>query len=103
MKKYAKITNQKTKQCEVGIGTNTSYYQKIGMTEQEVEQAYNGQWYLKGYTPEEPQKDKIQKQIAELESQQTSRLLRNASLGEEYAVNKLREIENAITELRKQL
>ena len=54
MKKYAKIINEETKACEVGIGTNTTFYQSIGMTEMEVEQAYDGSWYLKGYAPEKP-------------------------------------------------
>lgn len=54
MLKYAKITNQETKQCDVGIGTNTAFYESIGMTEMDVEQAYNGSWYVKGYAPEKP-------------------------------------------------
>ena len=54
MKKYAKVINEETKACEVGLGTNNNFYASIGMTEQEVEQAYNGQWYLKGYCPEKP-------------------------------------------------
>ena len=37
MFKYAKITNEKTKQCEVGLGTNIAFYKKIGMTELDVE------------------------------------------------------------------
>lgn len=58
MKKYAKIINEETKLCEVGLGTNTKFYQSIGMTEQEVEQAYDGSWYLAGYAPEKPQEEK---------------------------------------------
>lgn len=50
---YAKIINEQN-QCEVGLGTNTKFYQSIGMTEMEVEQAYDGKWYLKGYAPEKP-------------------------------------------------
>jgi hypothetical protein len=60
MKKYAKIVNEETKFCEVGVGTNIEFYQSIGMTEQEVEQAYNGAWYLKGYAPQKPQEVKEQ-------------------------------------------
>ena len=48
---YAKIINEVTKQCEVGTGTNTAFYESIGMEEMEVEQAYNGNWYVKGYAP----------------------------------------------------
>lgn len=55
MKKYAKIINEKTKLCEVGVGTNSAFYQSIGMTEMEVEQAYDGAWYLSGYAPEKPE------------------------------------------------
>ena len=52
MLKYAKIANEETKQCDVGIGTNTDFYKSVGMTEMEVEQAYDGSWYVKGYAPE---------------------------------------------------
>ena len=51
MLKYAKIINEETKQCEVGLGTNSEFYQSIGMTEIDVEQAYDGNWYVEGYAP----------------------------------------------------
>ena len=88
MLKYAKVINEETKQCEVGLGDPTAifdevekvrtwqefennvpveksemyietitvgkWYESIGMTEQDVEQAYNGDWYLKGYAPTQP-------------------------------------------------
>lgn len=54
MKKYAKIINQETKQCEVGTGTNTKFYQSIGMTEMDMEQGYDGNWYVAGYAPAKP-------------------------------------------------
>lgn len=54
MIKYAKVTNKETKQCNVGVGTNNAFYQSIGMTEMDVEQAYDGVWYLKGYAPVAP-------------------------------------------------
>lgn len=65
MIKYAKIIDEETKLCEVGIGTNIEFYQSIGMTEMDVEQAYNGQWYVAGHAPEEPEKTYIEKRIAE--------------------------------------
>lgn len=55
MKKYAKIINEETKACEVGLGTNTAFYASIGMEEMEVEQAYDGGWYLEGYAPAKPE------------------------------------------------
>ena len=54
MLKYAKIINEETKQCEVGLGTNAEYYESIGMTEMDVEEAYTGDWYVAGYAPEKP-------------------------------------------------
>lgn len=103
MLKYAKIVNEQTKECNVGLGnpdnvfeeriipekshkevipaeydnegnlikeeeivvvvdeeehteiiTVGDWYKSIGMTEQEVEQAYNGSWYLLGYAPVKP-------------------------------------------------
>ena len=67
--KYAKITNEETKQCEVGIGTNEEFYKSIGMTPQEVEQAYNGIWYLSGYAPKKPIKT-----LEELKAEKISEL-----------------------------
>ena len=58
MKKYARIVNEETKACEVGTGTNVEFYRSIGMSEMEVEQAYDGSWYLKGYAPEKPTEQK---------------------------------------------
>ncbi len=72
MIKYAQIINEQTKQCEVGIGTNAEFYRSVGMTEMEVEQAYDGAWYVKGYAPEKP---------AEI-MQQEIRLVRNGYLQE---------------------
>ena len=55
---YAKIIDEKTKQVSIGTGTNVDYYRSIGMSEMEVEQAYNRQWYLKGYAPEKTVEEK---------------------------------------------
>lgn len=60
MRKYAKIVNEDTKLCEVGTGTNAEFYTRIGMKPMDVEQGYDGCWYLKGYAPEKPQEIKEQ-------------------------------------------
>lgn len=52
---YAKIINEETKQCEVGLGTNNNFYASISMEEMEVEQDYAGNWYLAGYAPAKPE------------------------------------------------
>lgn len=36
-------------------GTNHAFYESIGMTQMDVEQGYDGQWYVAGYAPEKPQ------------------------------------------------
>lgn len=54
MKKYAKVINEETKACEVGLGTNSEFYASLGMKKQEVEQSYTGDWYLAGYAPKKP-------------------------------------------------
>lgn len=53
MKKYAKIIDENFKICKVGTGTNKEFYESLGMTEMEVEKAYNGTWYLFGCIPQE--------------------------------------------------
>lgn len=56
MLKYAKIINEQTKQCDVALGN----YVPSGFTQMEVEQAYNGAWYVAGYAPQKPQEVKEQ-------------------------------------------
>lgn len=68
MKKYAKVIDEETKQCEVGLGTNTAFYQSIGMSEMEVEQAYDGSWYVKGFAPEKPVEE-LQAQVRSVRNQ----------------------------------
>lgn len=58
---------------------------------------YNGE-YL---TAEELEQAKKQAQIEDLERQITARNIRGAILGDEYALNKVQEIEAQIAELRK--
>lgn len=64
MRKYAKVISEETKACEVGIGTNSAFYQSIGMTEMEVEQDYAGNWYLAGYAPAKPEPTKEEQRQA---------------------------------------
>ena len=68
MRKYAKVINEETKACEVGLGTDSDYYQSIGMTEMSVEQAYDGSWYLAGYAPVKPEPTKEEQQQARQEA-----------------------------------
>lgn len=54
MKKYAKIIDENTKMVQVGVGCPDSYYIEIGMTLMDVEEAYDGNWYVSGYAPVQP-------------------------------------------------
>ena len=65
---YAKIENEETKQVSVGTGTNAEFYRSIGMSEMEVEQAYNGCWYVKGFAPEKPVEE-LQAQLRSVRNQ----------------------------------
>lgn len=66
---FAKVVNEETKQCDVGLGTNAKYYESIGMTLQEVEQGYDGQWYLQGYAPVKPQEQIEVEELAQAKSE----------------------------------
>ena len=105
MLKYAKIVNEETGLCEVGLGTNSAFYQSIGMTEMEVEQAYNGSWYLKGYAPAKPEPT-LEEQVASLEQTygmtrwQREGILAEGSLYSEYTKAKAQEIEDLAKKLR---
>lgn len=59
--------DEKTKKClEVGTGTNAEFYKSIGMTEMEVEQAYDGSYYLKGYAPKKTLNELKSEKLLEL-------------------------------------
>ena len=58
MIKYAKIINEETKLCSVGVGSNSDFYESIGMEEMDVEEAYDGQWYVSGYAPQQSVEEK---------------------------------------------
>lgn len=91
---YAKIIDEKTKQVEVGIGTDSDFYQSIGMTEQEVEQAWDGQWYIKGYAPGKPTEQLAAEKRAERDAALNAVLWR----AERYERQKPLDIETTDTE-----
>ena len=70
MLKYAKIINKKTKQCQVGIGTDAEYYKSINFKELDVEKSYDGNWYLKGHAPHKP----IEEELEELKENKKKEL-----------------------------
>jgi len=63
MIKYAKIINEETGLCEVGIGSNSNFYESIGMSRVDVAQSdINGQWYLAEKCPLKTDKQKAQEE-----------------------------------------
>ncbi len=106
MLKWAQIIDENTKEVILGAGVNPDYYAAIGMKEMEVEEAYTGKWYVKGYAPQkpEPSREEILKQeIAELEAQISARNMRAALLGDSFALNKITDIEAQIEVKRQEL
>lgn len=69
MKKYAIIENELSKIVSIGSGSDIDFYKKIGMTEIEVEQAYDGTWYVAGYAPAKPQELINNEEIQKLKKQ----------------------------------
>ena len=76
MKKYAIIIDEDTKVCQVGLGDNVEFYQSLGFEEMEVEQAWNGDWYVLGYAPQKPLEAYKQEKLNEL------RILKHEKLSE---------------------
>lgn len=54
MKYYAKIDNSQTHTVSIGTGTNHAFYKSIGMELMDVEQGYDGNWYMAGHAPKQP-------------------------------------------------
>lgn len=42
---------------QYAVGTDTKYFKSLGMTDEEVEQDYKGQLWLKDYAPNRPQEE----------------------------------------------
>ena len=84
MIKYALIENEELGTVQVGIGTNIAFYESIGMKPMDVEQAWDGNWYLKDRIPEKPQDLINRERISELKQ----RLVET-----DYVAMKLSEVE----------
>lgn len=68
MIKYAKVINEETGLCEVGVGTNTEFYKSIGMTLLDVQQSdIDGAWYLTEKCPMKTDEQKEQEERERLD------------------------------------
>lgn len=105
MIKYAKVINEDTKQVDVGLGINEAYYKGLGMSSMEVEQAYDGQWYLSGYAPAKPEETDEQKLLRLENEYKMPRLVREGILGNttaysEFNVARAQELEALAEKIR---
>ena len=65
---YAKIINEETKEVSVFLGTDIYWAVSCGFSEMDVEQSWNGQWYVSGFCPKKPESVIKQERIDELKS-----------------------------------
>lgn len=101
---YAKILNEETKEVSVGLGTDADFYKSIGMEEMDVEQAWNGNWYLKGYAPEKPEPSTREQVLAKEAETGLTRAIREIILGNNLIVSEyVKQQANEIELLAKQL
>lgn len=104
--KYAKIINEETKLCDVGLGTNIPLYKSLGMIPLDVEEAYDGQWYLAGYAPVKPEPT-LQETLEALEKKYNmprvirEGILSNPTMYSEFNVNKAKDLEDIAEAIRK--
>ena len=61
MIKFAKVINDETFLCEVGLGSNSNFYKSIGMKEQDVEiSEIDNNWYLAEKCPHKSEEQKLE-------------------------------------------
>ena len=86
MIKFAKVINNETGLCEVGIGTNTKFYISIGMTEQDVEQSdIDNNWYLAEKCPHKSEEEKLE-EAKELKYRENDTKASDARYGQEFTL-----------------
>jgi hypothetical protein len=93
MIKYAKVVNEQTGLCEIGIGTNTEFYKKIGMSELDVTKSeIDGGWYL----TEKLDTDKYRADVENLKKQSENETIKNQLT--EIDLKSIRALRNGETE-----
>lgn len=75
MLKYCQIINSSTGLVSIGEGTNTDFYESIGMVERDVEQSdVDNQWYLTEKCPHKSEEEKLKEaKQAKIEENDTKR------------------------------
>jgi len=103
MKKYAIFENKEIKQVNIVEGKLISLLHAELM---DVEQAYNGNWYLVGYAPTKPEPT-LQERLTQLEQEyQMNRWQREAILApnspySDFAKKRAQELEDLAEQIRR--
>ena len=109
MLKYAKIIDEKTGLCQVGLGTNSMFYKQIGMKELDVAQSQvDNQWYLAEKLDTDDYRKKIQEMERDAVRADLQRQLNEIDLKSIRALrccetDRLEQLENQAKELRQKL
>ena len=89
MRAYAKIVDDETKLVIVGTGSDSEYYKSIGFSEMDIEQAYNGSYYLQGHAPQKPLEEYKKEKLSQLQA------LKNQKLSEFSYQDKIYQIDES--------
>lgn len=105
MKKLAKIVDEKLHTVNVALGDNTEFYKSIGFINLDVEQGYNGNWYIQGYAPAKPEPTLEEILIQKEQEYNMPRVIREGILGNptvysEFNVNRAKELEELAKTIR---
>lgn len=105
MKKLAKIVDEKLHTVNVALGDNIEFYKSIGFINLDVEQGYNGNWYIQGYAPAKPEPTLEEILIQKEQEYNMPRVIREGILGNptaysEFNVNRAKELEELAKQIR---
>lgn len=105
MKKLAKIVDEKLHTVNVALGNNIEFYKSIGFINLDVEQGYNGNWYIQGYAPAKPEPTLEEILIQKEQEYNMPRVIREGILGNptaysQFNVNRAKELEDIAEKIR---
>lgn len=70
MNRRYKLKDNETKEVLVAFGDDVEWFESLGYTEiGEVEQGYDGAWYLQGYAPKQPIEEVKAKALAQAKAE----------------------------------
>lgn len=106
MIKYAKIENLQKGLVTVGLGSDIEFYKSQGFEEMDVEQAWDGNWYITDKVPEKPVAYDLEQELIKKEYKYNmprvirEGILGNPSMYSEFNVLRARELEEIAEKIR---